>query len=110
MNMLKIAARNISRNRRRSILSGLAIVFSVFAIVFLFGMQHGFTDALHSNVQNFISGELRVRHAEFDTYEHLSPLHLAVGNATELRERIAARPDGAQCGGTHSLWRGVFSG
>lgn len=92
MHLLNMATRNIWRNTRRSILSAIAIAISVAAIVFLFGLLRGLEDDVSLNVQNFISGELRVRHVDFDTYEHLSPLHLAIPNADEMRATIQNHP------------------
>ena len=92
MNVLKVAARNIGRNTRRSVLSGLAIFLSVTGIVFLFGMLGGINDALSDNVQNFVSGQVRIRHTDFDKYEHLSPLHLAIVDADGVRREVEEHP------------------
>jgi len=92
MNVLTMSIRNISRNRRRSILSGLSIVVSAAGIVFLFGFRAGFRDNISENVHNFVSGELRIRNEEFDLYEQLSPLHLAINDADRIRQEVVELP------------------
>ena len=78
MKLTAIAFRNIARNRRRSILSGTAIALATFAIVFMFSMIGGMKGEVAKNAYIFESGHIRIRHAEFDKYENLNPLHLGV--------------------------------
>jgi len=86
MKLSRIAFRNVGRNKRRSILSGIAIGVAAMAIVILFSLLSGMQADLASNLQDFYSGMVRVRHAEYTANEMLSPLHLRVG---DLDERLA---------------------
>ncbi len=88
-----MAFRNISRNRRRSILSAIAIAVSALAIVFAFSLMNGLLSDLVGNVQNFVSGDIRIRHRDFDTYEYLTPLHLSVVEARNLQQQVEALPE-----------------
>lgn len=92
MNIFKVAVRNVRRNTRRSILSAVAITISVFGIIFLFGFLNGIEANISENVQNFVSGEVRIRHVDFDTYEQLSPLHLAIADADAVRDVVIGHP------------------
>ena len=83
-----LAFRNVFRNTQRSILSALAITLSVTGILFLFSFFLGFSDNLIMNVQNYISGDLRVRHIDYDRFELLSPLHLTIDDPQALVERV----------------------
>ena len=93
MHLTSMALRNIGRNTRRSVLSGIAIGVSALAIVFVFSLLNGMRDNLFNNVRDFVSGDVRIRHQDFETYEHLSPLHLAVEHAETLRGRIVNLPE-----------------
>lgn len=92
MKLYKIALRNIARNKRRSLLSGTAIAIAGFAIVFLFAMIAGMMDDMRDNLWTYMTGAVRVRNAEFDKYERLNPMHLAVPDVDRLLEEILADP------------------
>ena len=92
MKLYKIALRNISRNKRRSLLSGSAIAIAGFAIVFLFGFLGGMVDDMEQNLWTYITGAVRVRHSDFDKYERLNPMHLAVPDFESLLAEIETDP------------------
>lgn len=87
--LLKMAARNIMRNKRRSILSGGAILFVVMVFVYLFSLIEGFKQNLVYNVQTYFTGEIRIRHREYDKNEHLNPLYLSILNSEEVLHSIS---------------------
>lgn len=74
----KTALRNISRNKRRSLLSGIAIGVAAMSIVMLFSIIAGMKDDMAVNLKTFYTGEVRIRHGEYDKYERYNPLHLTV--------------------------------
>ena len=92
MKLYRIALRNIARNKRRSLLSGSAIAIAGFAIVFLFAMLQGMLNDMQSNMWTYMTGAVRVRNADFDQYERLNPLHLAVPDVERLIDEIEADP------------------
>lgn len=92
MKIYKIALRNIARNKRRSLLSGTAIAIAGFAIVFLFALFGGMLDDMNYNMWTYMTGAVRVRHADFDKYERLNPMHLAVPDFESLITEIEADP------------------
>lgn len=73
-----LAWRNIGRNRRRSILSMVAVAVATMAIVFLFSYIEGMKQDMATNLIRYYNGEIRIRHGEYGRWEHLNPLHLAV--------------------------------
>ena len=81
MKLANVALRNISRNKRRSLLSGIAIGVAAMSILMLFALLDGMEDDLASNLQDFYSGMVRIRHIDYDANELLSPLHLRVEEA-----------------------------
>ena len=90
--LYKIALRNIARNKRRSLLSGIAIAIAGAAIVFLFGFFAGMMNDMKFNLWTYMTGAVRVRNAEFDKYERLNPMHLAIPDYESLLTKIEADP------------------
>ncbi len=84
MKLSTIAFRNISRNRRRSLLSITAIAVAALSITGLFSLVEGMRIELATNIQSYSTGEVRIRHSDVDRFEILNPVHLTVENATEV--------------------------
>jgi len=78
MKLASIAFRNISRNRRRSVLSGTAIGLATLVIVFMFSYIGGIKTDMAQNAFIYDSGHIRIRHKDYDRFETLNPLHLGV--------------------------------
>jgi putative ABC transport system permease protein len=78
MKLTRVAFRNLSRNLRRSILSGSAIAVSALSIVMLFGLIMGMRDDMAQNLKMFYSGEISIRHAQYEQFERYNPIHLTV--------------------------------
>ncbi len=100
MKLSHIAFRNISRNRRRSLLCMAAISLAAMTIVLMFSMITGMRADLKWNVQAYFTGQIRIRHSEYDDKELLNPLHLRLQswqtiiddvNLLEPRPETAAR-------------------
>ena len=91
MKLASIAFRNIRRNLRRSLLSGTAIAVAAMAITFLFSYMAGFLGDYESNVVRYITGHVRIRHAGYDEYEQLNPIHLSVTDYEEVMRTLEAQ-------------------
>lgn len=76
--LIQTALRNISRNKRRSILSGTAIAVASLSIVVLFSLIGGMSDDMASNLKTYYTGEVLIRHADYEQYERYNPMHLTV--------------------------------
>lgn len=74
----ELAFRNIFRNLRRSILSGVAIAVASMSIVILFALVEGMQSDMAKNLTSYYTGQVRVRNAEFAKYERYNPLHLSI--------------------------------
>jgi putative ABC transport system permease protein len=92
MRLGSIALRNIRRNLRRSILSGTAIALATLAIAFLFSWLAGIMADYRGNLQNYVTGHVRLRHAGYDANERLNPLHLSVPSWRSLVQRLEQEP------------------
>ena len=60
--LIKMAWRNLWRNRRRTLITTASIVFSVLFACFMRSMQEGTYDRMIDNVVKFYSGYLQVQH------------------------------------------------
>jgi len=76
--LLKTAFRNISRNKRRSLLSGIAIGVAAMTIVMMFSLIVGMSNDMANNLINYYTGEVRVKNARFEEFERYNPMHLTV--------------------------------
>ena len=72
----RTAYKNISRNMRRSILSGAAIAVATMSIVMLFALIGGMTADLETNLRNYYTGDITVRNSDYEKYERFNPVHL----------------------------------
>ncbi len=70
--LLKLAWRDIWRNRRRSLLTMGAIVFAVIIISMATSMQYGTFDAMEELVVRIYTGDLQVHRAGFSDEQTLS--------------------------------------
>lgn len=64
--LVKLAWRNVWRNRRRSLLTISAIVFSTIIITLASSLQAGTYEAAESNAIGFMTGEIQVHYAGYN--------------------------------------------
>jgi putative ABC transport system permease protein len=92
MKLLPIAARNIRRNTKRTILSATATAVATSAILFLFAYIAGMERDYSWILSTYVSGHVRVRHQGFDDLEHLNPLHLRILDYQSVLNYLEADP------------------
>ncbi len=88
MKLSNIAFRNITRNKKRSILSGLAIAIAAMSIVLLYSYIGGMKNDLENNLHTYYTGEIRIQHEEFEKYDYLNPLHLRIESYTDILNEL----------------------
>ncbi|UCF96501.1 MAG: ABC transporter permease [Spirochaetaceae bacterium] len=93
MKLGRIAFRNIRRNKRRSLLSGTAILIATMFITFMFSLIAGMLDDVESNIVRYVSGHIRIRNLEYDENEQLNPLHLSVVDYEDVVQRLEVEPE-----------------
>lgn len=65
IDLLRIAWRNVGRNRRRSVLSALAVGFAVGVLIFSMALQKGSYADMISNVVQVRTGNVQVQHPAY---------------------------------------------
>jgi len=73
--ILLLAFRNLSRNRRRSLLAIIAIGFAVLTVVFFQGFMAGMMNDMADNFAALDSGHVKVMQGEYWKKIRLSPLY-----------------------------------
>ncbi len=88
MNIAHVALRNISRNIRRSILSGIAIMIASMAIVILFAFISGMKLDMKTNLTTYYTGDILVRNQQYKEYERYNPIHLTI-DENEVKQALS---------------------
>ncbi len=65
LNLLKMAWRNVGRNKRRSILSALAVGFAVAVLIFSMALQQGSYADMIYHVAHARTGNIQVQHPDY---------------------------------------------
>ncbi|MBN2058025.1 MAG: ABC transporter permease [Candidatus Saganbacteria bacterium] len=87
--MLKIALRNILRNKRRSVLTGLSIAVAVMIAIYMWSLIEGVMDNLFDNTVRMTSGHVRILNKEYVKREKMLPLEANIQGYKAV-EKIAA--------------------
>jgi putative ABC transport system permease protein len=93
MNLVAIAFRNVGRNKRRTVLSASAIAIASIVIVFMFALVEGLKVDMMSNIIHMVSGQVRVRNAQYDANEMMNPLHFAITDAAGALAVLDTQPE-----------------
>lgn len=92
MALLKLAARNLARNRRRTAISLVALVVGVAAVVMLRGFINGQRQSILSNLVEGQLGAVQIHRQGYLENVLSSPLTLDLEDSEELRRKIRAVP------------------
>jgi putative ABC transport system permease protein len=92
MTLLKLATRNLRRNRRRSAITLAAMVVGVGVMTFLRGFINGQQDVILENIIHGRIGSVQVHRTGYVKNVLTSPLQLDMTDSPELRQKIASVP------------------
>ncbi|MDQ3266478.1 MAG: FtsX-like permease family protein [Myxococcota bacterium] len=92
LKLLRIAVRNLSRNRRRTLLAALAIMIGVGSMVVFRGFVNGMREMILSNLIDGQSGALQIHRRGYQENLEGLPLTLDFEDSPSLRQRIQAVP------------------
>ncbi|MCL2007638.1 MAG: ABC transporter permease [Treponema sp.] len=87
--LIKIAFRNIGRNRRRTVFCISAVGIAVFFVVFYGGFIGGMTQSINELVQIFELGHVRVVTEEYEAEQEFMPVMYPVADGRSWRELAA---------------------
>lgn len=92
--MFKIAFRNVFRNKRRSVLTGLSITAAVMIAVYLWSFFSGIMDDMFDNLIRLNYGHVRILNSDYVKRERLLPLEANIPDYQAVAEKVrAAYPD-----------------
>lgn len=91
--VVRMALRNVTRNRRRSLLSGTMVAAGVAAILFAKAYLSGLQMLIREGVIEAGQGALTVMHQGYATAQEMSPLHLDLPQDAQLVAHIATVPN-----------------
>ena len=91
--LIKIAFRNIWRNKRRSVFCFSAVGIAVFFIVVYSSMIEGMINSINDTVQIYELGHVRVVSATFEAESEYLPVQYPVADGTSWRELRALIKD-----------------
>ena len=87
--ILGLAWRNVWRNRRRSLITMSAVVFSVLIIALTRSLQYGSYDAMESQAVRLYTGEIQIQRARFKEEQTFA---YSLDGETVWREALADAP------------------
>ena len=87
---ISVAARNILRNRRRTVITVGGTAFAIAAFVFLFGYYDGFGEQIIDNSTRYLTGHIQLERPGFR--KDLAP-ELAFGGAAALLDQLRRVPN-----------------
>lgn len=76
--ILKMAFRNVGRNKRRTMLSAGAISIAVMMVLFMRGYIGGVTDSMFDSLIKIQTGHIKIMHSEYHDKEDMMPLEYMV--------------------------------
>ncbi len=87
--LLKIALRNVFRNKRRTVLTAVVIMISVGAFLFMFSYIKGVRDSIVED-SIMLTGHISVQHPEYSMKERMLSLSVPVRNYAAIRDTLQA--------------------
>ena len=84
MYLLKIAWRNLTRNKLRTLISVLAVTAVVTIVIFVRGFTNGITESTFSMYIDNNFGHVRITEEEYDLREALLPLEYTIDGFSDL--------------------------
>ncbi|HTR98992.1 MAG TPA: ABC transporter permease, partial [Bacteroidota bacterium] len=89
---IKLATKNVFRNRRRTIITGLVLVFGATALILAGGFISFSFRGLSENTIRSQLGHIQVYHDGFFDREEEKPLELGLDSVDALKAKIATTP------------------
>ena len=92
MNMLGLAARNVFRNRRRSVLNAIAVGIGVAIMIICLGWVQGYSTYIYSAIISFKTGSAQLLNNGYEAESERLPLDLTLPDYRSTRKRLLGMP------------------
>lgn len=93
MFFLKMALKNLTRHKRRTIITALIIAFAILIYVMTDGLMIGMTEMSFDNIINLESGHLQIADQDYWEDRKELPLENLITPSAELEDKITQRAD-----------------
>ncbi|HMD68028.1 MAG TPA: FtsX-like permease family protein [Chitinivibrionales bacterium] len=90
--LIRLAFRNVGRNRRRSILAFVSVAISLTVIVFAQGFVNGFVQSFVKNATKNDAGHIRIAAKKFEERSRFFPVSYTVANPDSVIRAIERDP------------------
>lgn len=90
MYLIKLAFRNIGRNRRRSLLAFISVSLSIMFIIFMQGMTGGILESIVKNYTKNETGHIRITTQEFQNKYRFYPITENISGSSEIINKVAS--------------------
>jgi putative ABC transport system permease protein len=90
--LFKFALRNVFRNRRRSLLTALAIFFGAMIVGLAQGWINGMVDLFMQSYIHFQTGNVRITTEEFIERERFIPVDSLILESTSIKQQVEKIP------------------
>lgn len=86
--MLKLALKNIMRNKKRTFFSGLTIFIATVAVLAFLALEHGMLSTIKENAINQGSGNINIRSKLYEEHKRVMPLQFYIPNTEKIIQTI----------------------
>ena len=90
---VKLALRNIFRNKRRTLITELSIVLGIIAIIFISSFLNGFGDSWGDSIVNSQSAHLSVIRSDYLDDIKAHPVKLSLNDVDGMYAKLDAQPE-----------------
>src|SRR5262245_28715624 len=90
--MIRIALRNLTRSRRRTIITVAALTVGVGIMVVIHGLTNGYQSALLSSIVQTYTGAIQIHRKGYLENVQALPLTLDIADTPSLRENLLSVP------------------
>ncbi len=92
MYILKLAFRNIGRNRRRSLLAALSVLLALFLMVFMEGLLNGMLTSITLNATKSDSGHVLIETADYQHRARFMPADANIQDPASVTAALTSDP------------------
>ncbi len=93
MELIRVALKNVFRNRRRSILNIIALALATALMILGLGWVEGYHTYIYKAMQDFESGDLQIVPEDYLKEQRRFPLDLALNDYKNLKAQLKSYPE-----------------